>query len=101
MMAKLDALEEGAWEDVRSPGPKKSVQGTVVKDPVTGEYHLKKDEDEVEKRITLSKPSGKILTQQLKTTQADLSAVIPAKAAAVVRLSCDAKNAEVKLKITN
>ena len=37
MLAKLDALEEGAWQDVRAPGPKTSVTGTVIKDPATGE----------------------------------------------------------------
>jgi hypothetical protein len=37
MLAKLDALEEGAWQDVRAPGPKTSVQGTVIRDPATGE----------------------------------------------------------------
>lgn len=37
MLAKLHALEVGAWGDVRSPGPKTSVTGTVIKDPATGE----------------------------------------------------------------
>lgn len=37
MLAKLDALEAGAWGDVRDPGPKTSVTGTVIKDPSTGE----------------------------------------------------------------
>lgn len=37
MLAKLDALEEGAWADVRDPGPKTSVQGQVIRDPATGE----------------------------------------------------------------
>jgi hypothetical protein len=32
MLAKLDALEEGAWEDVRDPGPRVSVAGKVVTD---------------------------------------------------------------------
>ncbi len=36
-LAKLDALEAGAWDDVRDPGPKVSVTGQVVKDPATGE----------------------------------------------------------------
>ena len=36
-LAKLDALEEGAWQDVRDPGPKVSVTGAVVRDPATGE----------------------------------------------------------------
>ena len=31
-LAKLDALEEGAWEDVRDPGPRVSVSGKVVTD---------------------------------------------------------------------
>ena len=31
-LAKLDALEEGAWQDVRDPGPKVSVTGQVVRD---------------------------------------------------------------------
>jgi hypothetical protein len=37
MLAKLDALEGGAWEDVREPGPKTSVTGSVIKDPQTGD----------------------------------------------------------------
>jgi hypothetical protein len=37
MLAKLDALEAGAWDDVRNPGPKVSVTGRVVEDPATGE----------------------------------------------------------------
>jgi hypothetical protein len=37
VLAELDALSAGAWEDVRDPGPKTSVTGTVVKDPQTGE----------------------------------------------------------------
>lgn len=36
MLAKLDALEEGAWADVRNPGPKTSVTGRVIEDPATG-----------------------------------------------------------------
>lgn len=36
-LAELDALSAGAWDDVRDPGPKTSVTGTVVKDPQTGE----------------------------------------------------------------
>ena len=36
-LAKLDALEAGAWQDVREPGPKVSVTGQVVKSPSTGE----------------------------------------------------------------
>ncbi len=32
MLAKLDALEEGAWADVRDPGPRVSVSGKVVTD---------------------------------------------------------------------
>ena len=31
-LAKLDALEAGAWEDVRNPGPKTSVAGKVITD---------------------------------------------------------------------
>jgi len=31
-LAKLEALEEGAWEDVRDPGPKVSASGRVVTD---------------------------------------------------------------------
>lgn len=31
-LAKLDALEEGAWQDVRDPGPRVSVSGKVVTD---------------------------------------------------------------------
>lgn len=31
-LAKLDALEAGAWEDVRDPGPRVSVSGKVVTD---------------------------------------------------------------------
>jgi hypothetical protein len=37
MLAKLDALEAGAWDDVRNPGPKTSLTGNVIKDPATGE----------------------------------------------------------------
>jgi hypothetical protein len=37
MLAKLDELEAGAWEQVRCPGPKTSVQGGVIKDPATGD----------------------------------------------------------------
>jgi len=37
MLAKLDALEAGAWDDVRNPGPRVSVTGKVVEDPQTGE----------------------------------------------------------------
>jgi hypothetical protein len=37
MLAKLDELEAGAWEQVRAPGPKTSVQGGVIKDPATGD----------------------------------------------------------------
>jgi hypothetical protein len=37
MMAKLDELESGAWEQIRDPGPKTSVTGAVVKDPETGQ----------------------------------------------------------------
>ena len=36
-LAKLDALEAGAWEDVMNPGPKISVTGRVVEDPATGD----------------------------------------------------------------
>jgi hypothetical protein len=36
-LAKLDALEAGAWDDVRDPGPKTSVSGTVIVDKATGE----------------------------------------------------------------
>jgi hypothetical protein len=31
-LAKLDALEVGAWDDVRNPGPKTSVTGNVITD---------------------------------------------------------------------
>jgi hypothetical protein len=31
-LAKLDALEEGAWEDVRNPGPKTSITRKVITD---------------------------------------------------------------------
>jgi hypothetical protein len=37
MLAKLDELETGAWEQIRSPGPKTSVTGRVIEDPETGE----------------------------------------------------------------
>jgi hypothetical protein len=37
MLAKLDELESGAWEQIRSPGPKTSVTGRVIEDPETGE----------------------------------------------------------------
>jgi hypothetical protein len=37
MMAKLDELESGAWEQIRDPGPKTSVTGRMVEDPRTGE----------------------------------------------------------------
>jgi hypothetical protein len=36
-LAKLDALELSAWQDVRDPGPKVSVTGQVVRDPQIGE----------------------------------------------------------------
>jgi hypothetical protein len=36
-LAKLDALERGAWDDERNPGPKVSASGRVVTDPETGE----------------------------------------------------------------
>jgi hypothetical protein len=37
MLAKLDELESGAWQQIRNPGPKTSVTGRVVEDPQTGE----------------------------------------------------------------
>jgi hypothetical protein len=37
MMAKLDELESGAWEQIRNPGPKTSVTGRVIESPETGE----------------------------------------------------------------
>ena len=37
MLAKLDGLETGAWDDVRNPGPKTSVSGAVIVDKATGE----------------------------------------------------------------
>lgn len=36
-LAKLDALEAGAWEDVADPGLKTSVTGQVIRDPATGD----------------------------------------------------------------
>ena len=36
-LAKLDALEHGAWEDVADPGVKTSVTGQVIRDPDTGD----------------------------------------------------------------
>ena len=36
-LAKLDALESGAWDDVRNPGPKTSVAGAVITDKTTGQ----------------------------------------------------------------
>ncbi len=37
MLAKLDELESGAWQQIRNPGPKTSVTGRVIEDPQTGE----------------------------------------------------------------
>ena len=37
MLAKLDELESGAWEQIRNPGPKTSVTGRVIESPETGE----------------------------------------------------------------
>jgi hypothetical protein len=37
MLAKLDELEAGAWQQIRDPGPKTSVTGAVTRDPDTGD----------------------------------------------------------------
>jgi hypothetical protein len=36
-LAKPEALESGAWEDIRNPGPKVAPAGKIVTDPAIGE----------------------------------------------------------------
>jgi hypothetical protein len=63
---------------------------------------LDKDKAEVEKDLNLNKVGAKVLAHELKTNGAELNATIPANETAVILLtSAEAKNVEVKLKITN
>jgi hypothetical protein len=63
---------------------------------------LEKDKAEVEKDLNQNKVGVKVLAHELKTGGADLNVTIPANETAVILLtSGEAKNVEVKLKITN
>jgi hypothetical protein len=63
---------------------------------------LEKDKVEVERDLNQIKVSAKVLAHELKTGGADLTATIPANETAVILLtSAEAKNVDVKLKITN
>jgi len=88
--------------DPISKAQKIHVNATASSGQINVYVFLKKDQAEVVKEVERSKPSTKILAQELKTAKATLSAEIPAKEEAVVMImSADGKKADVKLKINN
>jgi hypothetical protein len=65
-------------------------------------FFLKKDETEVVREIGFGKRAAKVLASELKTTDAQFSATVPANEEAMIQIeSSDGKKVEVKLKITS
>jgi len=78
------------------------VSGTATTGQFDVQVFLEKDQADVEKDMDAGKKSPKLLAQKTKTTQADVTALIPANQVAVVMItSGDGKKAVVNLKITN